>query len=113
MLLTVILLSSAIMGAAALAGLLIIYNSRNVADVVSSGQAIFAADAGLECALYNSVQSPGTAEDCGQPPASRVRFSNGAEFETQTDTVGSTTTIHSTGHSNNAARSFEASYVQI
>ena len=60
MLFTIMLLSSALLGGTALVGFLMIHQLRQAADVSSSAQAIFAADAGVECALYNFQ----AGEDC-------------------------------------------------
>ena len=94
MLFTVILLSSALLGGTALVGFLMIHQLRQSADVTSSGQAVFAADAGLECALYYAPAIPGDQcpslviqQECGIdapllpcPNGGRCKLSNGAEY---------------------------------
>lgn len=55
MILTVLLLSSAILSATAISALLVLFQLRQVSDIKASTQAIFAADAGIECVLYEAV----------------------------------------------------------
>ena len=52
MVITVIILGSVFLGATTIAGLLTLYRIRQAASSVQSAQAFFAADAGLERALY-------------------------------------------------------------
>lgn len=52
MLLTVLVLSSSILGASAIAGYLMLLSIRGATDLASSAKAIIAADAGLEWELY-------------------------------------------------------------
>ena len=52
MLLTVLIVSGTILGATAIAGLLMIYQLRQVTNFGYSVQAFFAADSGLEWKLY-------------------------------------------------------------
>lgn len=58
MLLSVLLISSAVLGAATIAGLLVLFQLRQTADAESSAQAVFAADAGMERALYVKYHDP-------------------------------------------------------
>ncbi|OGY60189.1 MAG: hypothetical protein A3B23_04010 [Candidatus Colwellbacteria bacterium RIFCSPLOWO2_01_FULL_48_10] len=101
MLLTVILLSTAILGATSLVGLLMVYELRYSGDVVSSAQAIFAADAGIECASYRTYKD--TAKVCGSVSAPIV-LSNGATYRVEFMT-GSV--ARSVGQSRKTARAFE------
>jgi len=64
MLLSVLLISSAVLGAATIAGLLVLFQLRQTADAESSAQAVFAADAGMERALYAKYRDPGFV--CGE-----------------------------------------------
>lgn len=52
MILTVLALGGTILGATTVAGLLMLYQIRQATDLANSAKAIFAADAGLEWALY-------------------------------------------------------------
>ncbi len=61
MLLTILTLGGAILGATTIAGLLMIYQLRQTTDSENSARAIFAADAGVECSLYDYFQSTGVA----------------------------------------------------
>ena len=52
MLLSVLLISSAVLGATTIASLLVLFQLRQAADAKTSAQAVFAADAGVERALF-------------------------------------------------------------
>jgi hypothetical protein len=52
MILTAIALGGSILGATTIAGLLVVYQIRQASDFSASGRAIYAADAGIEWALY-------------------------------------------------------------
>lgn len=62
MLLSVLLISSAVLGAATIAGLLVVFQLRQTADAESSAQAVFAADSGIERALYTKYQLGGCVD---------------------------------------------------
>lgn len=105
MLLTVMLLTGVILSTASLAALLVLYQIRQTTDVIASTQAIFAADAGLECALYKNLKDKN--QKCGEKdkePA--VKLDNGAEFITETQG----NTIKSAGKSRRSARAFEVTF---
>ena len=51
MVLTVMMISGAVLSATAIVGLLTLYQVRHSAGVIDSAKALFAADAGVECAL--------------------------------------------------------------
>jgi len=107
MLLSVVLLSTAILGTTALVGILMIYETRYAGDVVSSAQAIFAADAGIECASYKHFKD--STQFCGDSaatPPSVVTLGNGATYRTEFITVGLATVVQSVGQSRNVARAF-------
>ena len=80
MFLSILAIGGTILGATTIAGLLMIYQLRRTSDLANSAKAIFAADAGLESALYNFYKcnfdpaSPGAPCPVDGPPA----FSNGA-----------------------------------
>lgn len=57
MLITVVMLSGAVLASTSLAGLLILYQLRQATNAKASMQAVFAADAGLEWAFYNENRS--------------------------------------------------------
>ena len=57
MLLSVLLISSAVLGAATIAGLLVLFQLRQTADAEASAQAVFASDAGIERALYEKYRN--------------------------------------------------------
>ena len=77
MLLAVVILSSAILGVTSLAGILTLYQVRSAGGAINSTKAIFAADAGIECALYR-FSKDGTY-DCGVE-ADKEAMSNDAEY---------------------------------
>lgn len=103
MLLTVMLLTGVILSTTSLVALITLYQIRQTTDVTASNQAIFAADAGIECALYKQVKKSNSSEwgDC-----SAGTMSNGAEFRTVTQS----STIKSAGKSRRSARAFEVSF---
>ena len=53
MILTVLTLGGALLGATTIAGLLMLYQVRQGAYVSNSARALFAADSGIEWGLYN------------------------------------------------------------
>lgn len=56
MLLTVLIISGAILGTTTIAGLLMLYQIRQATDFGQSVQALFAADAGIEWTLYRRFE---------------------------------------------------------
>ncbi len=103
MLLTVMMLTGVILSVTSLVALVVLYQLRQTADITASTQAIFAADAGLECALYKQVKKGNPSEwgDC-----SGGKLENGSEFKT----VIEENTIKSAGKSRRSARAFEAAF---
>ena len=77
MLISVFILGSVILGTTMIAGLIMTYRLRQVADVKDSARAIFAADAGLERALFQCFK-------LGIPTTTCANFSgsltNGASY---------------------------------
>jgi len=61
LLIAVLALGGAILGATSIAGLLMLYQIRATTDTESSAKAIFAADAGVEWALYSFFKPPQAA----------------------------------------------------
>ena len=103
MLLTVMMLTGVILSTTSLVALITLYQIRQTGDVTASTQAIFAADAGIECALY--VKKGGTPKDWGN--CSQVKLiSNEAEFKT----VSEPGSIKSAGKSRRSSRAFEVSF---
>ena len=103
MLLTIMMLTGVILSVTSLVALIVLYQLRQTTDIIASSQAIFAADAGLECALYKQVKKGNPSEwgDCSQ-----AKLGNGAEFKT----VIEENTIKSAGRSGRSARAFEATF---
>jgi len=59
MLLTVLIISGAVLGATTIAGLLMVHQIRQTTNVIDSLQAVYAADTGLEWKLYQSFIDSG------------------------------------------------------
>ena len=103
LILTVLTLGIVLLGATTIAGLLMVYQIRQVSDLASSGKAIFAADTGVEWGLYQFFNpSSGHAVPT---------LSNGATFMTTCSPVADCTDsgtilIKSVGKSANTQRSF-------
>lgn len=74
MILTVVIITSSILGVALVAGMLIVFQIRSSGDFANTNKAIFAADAGTEWWLYNYYKDPNIL-------SSTIPFSNGASFE--------------------------------
>lgn len=74
MILTVVIITSSILGIALVAGMLIVFQIRSSGDFANTNKAIFAADAGTEWWLYNYYKNPNIL-------SSTIPFSNGASFE--------------------------------
>ncbi len=109
MLITVVMLSGAVLASTSLAGLLILYQLRQATDAKASMQAIFAADAGLEWAFYNENKLVGTPEYKNyDPPISRT-LDNGAKYTVTKDDADPLLPIKSIGQSGRVARAFQGS----
>lgn len=116
MILTVLTLGGALLGATTIAGLLMLYQIRQGADVNHSARAIFAADAGLEWGLYNILCQVPDSNKSPCPQAPLETFSNGATVEVHClDEAGAevptcdpntTVTLKTLGRSGNVARAF-------
>lgn len=83
MLVTVLALGGAILGATTVAGILTLYQIRATTDAESSAKAVFAADAGVEWAqyVYNCANVDADGKRCvgGQtPPAPTLLSGSGA-----------------------------------
>jgi hypothetical protein len=109
MIIAILTLGGAILGATTLAGLLLLYQIRSTTDSESSAKAIFAADSGVNWALYSYFNSP-------QPQSgASSTLSNGASYlVTCSDDTGATidcdtsatTTAISEGDYNGSRRAF-------
>ena len=73
MILTILTLGATILGATTIAGLMMLYQLRQSRDDIVSNQAIYAAEAGLECGLYQYFNN-GSVSSC----SSSSVFSNGS-----------------------------------
>lgn len=114
MLITSLVLSGALLGATAIAGLLTLYQLRQGSDMANSTKAIFAADAGLEWRLYRFFKTDKSC-DCSSPDqCPEPEFSNGATLKTSCVSEAAKTTqavtIRSTGIANKNARAFEFNF---
>lgn len=69
MLITVMLITSAILSATSISALIILFQLKQVSDIKASTQAIFAADSGLECLLYERVKGGEVYSNCGKGAA--------------------------------------------
>ncbi len=97
MILAVMALGGAILGATTIAGFLMVYQIRQTTDLTNSAKAIFAADAGVGCALYNNFIAKGT-NDCTE---SQTFSLNGAAFSVEcADANGATIPAGSGGCGN-------------
>ncbi len=106
MLIAVVSLGSAILGATTIAGFLMVYQIRQSTDFVNSAKAIFAADAGIEWARYSYYQSASTTLlSFGNGATSTVTCDDGAG-NTLPCSDGSSTEAISEGTAANAARAF-------
>lgn len=104
MLLTLLAIGGTLLGAATVAGMLVVYQVRQSADAASSAKAIFAADAGIEWGLY---QFFGGATSTPAPV-----LGNGASFTVTcapaNDCRSATSTaIQALGTASNVARALE------
>jgi hypothetical protein len=96
LLLTVLLLSGTVLAATAVAGLLMLYQIRQTTNTADSAKAVFAADAGIDWALYQKLKNP------VQP---QPIFSNGAEVQVVFSPDGKL--VKSTGSAGGVSRAFE------
>lgn len=120
MILTVLALGGTLLGATTVAGLLTLYQIRNSTDLANSARAIFAADAGIEWALYNYFCSDAATSTCATAPP-LGEFSNGAKVRVVClDAAGvepiggcadpDVVSFRSIGTAGGSTRAFEASF---
>jgi len=103
MILTVVLLSGAVLASTSLVALIVLYQLRQATDVSGSTQAIFAADSGLEWAYYNETRDPGSR----LPYPHTLILSNGASV-TVTKDPSDPLPLKSVGQKGRSARAFQA-----
>ena len=114
MIMTTLAIGGTILGAATIAGLLVLYQIRATTDFADSARAIFAADAGIEWQLYNYFNGTTSTPNPLDPPiftsASNIRLSvaclddSSAEIDCGTLDNSSATAIFSVGTSRNSSR---------
>ena len=75
-LLVVLTIGGALLGATAIAGFLTVIQLQQVGDTVNSAKAIFAAEAGVNCALYDFVNS--SSAPCFNYTGVHINIENGA-----------------------------------
>lgn len=108
MLLTVMLLSSAILGATSLAALLVLFQLRQATDAKASTKAIFAADSGIECVLFERIIGTGDYTICGSNDP--VILDNDSSYAVVVDTSGGDIKIKSVGRSGRTTRALEITF---
>ena len=81
MLLSVLIISGAVLGATAIAGLLMLYQVRQATNITLSMQALFAADAGVEWELFKLFKSDIVSEN----PDLEIKMTNNTCVFTSTD----------------------------
>lgn len=105
MLLTVMMLTGVILSTTSLVALITLYQIRQTGDVTASTQAIFAADAGIECALYTKIKEKKDDAAISKKCTGLV-FDNKAEVKVAAEGG----TIKSAGKSRRSSRAFEVSF---
>jgi len=103
MILTVLLLSGAILSATAISAMLVLFQLRQASDIESSAQAIFAADAGIECVLYEATAGSGNYSGC------QGTLDNGAKYVVIDDGSGTFKSVGEAG-GRRTARALEISF---
>ncbi len=117
MILTTLAIGGTILGAATIAGLLIVYQIRATTDLADSAKAVFAADAGIEWQLYNYfIGTTSTPNPIPQQPnflsysdiQLTVTCLDDSSVVVNCDTIGnsSATAIKSVGTHGNSSRAF-------
>lgn len=100
MLLAVSLIGFSVLAATAIAGYLSLQKIRMTTNIIDSTKAIYAADSGIECELYNKNKAGG--EDC-----QNFSFDDG---KTKVKTIVDANSIKSIGSSNKSNRAFFVSF---
>ena len=99
LLLSILALGGVVLSATTIAGLVMTYQIRQTTEAADSAEAVFAADAGIECGLYRALKS-------GSCPLGSGAFSNDARYEVTVNDRGGSVDIVSKGSSRNSWRSF-------
>jgi hypothetical protein len=84
MLFMILVLGSIIMMTTSLAGLLMVFELRQVADAQATGAAIFAADTGIECVLFQEFGADKVLSGCPAKDKEKEMIfvdSDGREFK--------------------------------
>ncbi len=102
MVLTIMVMGGVMLSAITIAGMLTLFQIRQSGDITRSTEAIYAADAGSEWALYQ-ISKPSEASEHPWKDQETVSLSNGSEFRV----VISAESIRSFGKSANTNRAFE------
>ena len=121
MLLTVMILSSGLLSASIVAGMIVLLQLRQTIDVMESTRAAYAADTVLECALYKQFQAPvfecddnGVIAGCFVDinGNTNCQLANGSAFSVAVTPAvpPDPPTIKSVGEFGDSARAFEARF---
>lgn len=113
MILTVLVLSSAVLSLSAIGGYMMLVRLRISSDIANTTKAIYIADAGLECAAY-AHYTPQAADFCTTEGRNEFRYVRGtadldASYEVE-DVVGPPQYIRSKGSYRSASRSFRLDF---
>ena len=110
LILTVIIISAVMLIASMIANI-VITQMQLVEDIGSSVSAIYAADSGVECQLYNIRQ--GRSVDCNSAdiPGGNIMMFNGASVKTSADGASPNYTVKSLGSFRSVKRQFQVDIV--
>lgn len=106
MLIAVLTLGGAILGATTLAGLLMLYTIRSTTDSANSAKAIFAADAGVNWALYQYFDASTTLPTLPPGTTLTVTCSDDDDNAIPCDEAPTSTSAISEGIANGSRRAF-------
>lgn len=123
MITTILALGGVLMGATAIAGLLMIYQIRQATDLANSTKAIFAADTGVDWGLYQYGPCSSDPTKCDSASGGYDYGTNNLEFDNKasvevvcydesensvdcTAGPGTVKAIHSQGSSGRSSRAF-------
>jgi hypothetical protein len=93
MLIAILTLGGAILGATSLAGLLLLYQIRATTDSANSAKAIFAADSGVNWALYSFFEPPASGQP-GSPLSCPIALAAPSNNSTANSTALTASTDH-------------------
>ena len=103
MILTVMMLTGAILSATAISALLVLFQLRQASDIKASTQAIFAADSGVECIFYQKIIVEPTT-GAADYASCEGEFTNGSSYRVEWNETA--TNFKSVGRSGRTARTF-------